>query len=328
MKYIDVDFHVPYENFALEEYLLNEAPEGDYVFFYIHQPAIIVGKFQNTLEEINQSFVDDHQIIVARRLSGGGAVYHDKGNLNFSFVQKANTSDVNNFSKFTQPVIEGLNRLGVKAELSGRNDLVVGDKKISGNAQCYANGRLLHHGTLLFDADMSHLSDALNVKPIKVVSKGIKSVRSRVDNIINYLDEPMTIETFRSHLLDFFGESKSIEKLTLSPEILAKIQKRASEHFASWEWNWRKSPKYTLEKTGKFSCGILDIKLDIQDGLIHGIKIYGDFFTWKNLELLEKKLTGLAYRKETLTNALSEMNLSDYFKSMSNAEFIDFLMNA
>ncbi|MDP3385857.1 MAG: lipoate--protein ligase [Eubacteriales bacterium] len=327
MKYINIDYKVPFYNFALEEYLLTEAPEEDYVFFYIHIPSIIVGKFQNTIEEVNKDFVDSENILVARRLSGGGAVYHDSGNLNFSFVQKVVKSDVNNFAKFTQPVIGALNNLGINAMLSGRNDIVVDDRKISGNAQCYKNGRLLHHGTLLYNADMNYLIRALKVKDLKIQSKGIKSVRSRVANLIDYMDTPMDIYAFKNHLLNYLRQTGDIEELVLDDDVIEKIERRAMSHFSTWDWNWGISPKYETEKTAKFECGIINVKMNIDKGCISDVKVFGDFFTSEDLGKLEGLLVGVKLNKEDLTNKLSSTDIGSYFNNLSNHEFIEFLIS-
>ncbi|HCX64921.1 MAG TPA: lipoate--protein ligase, partial [Eubacteriaceae bacterium] len=206
MKYIKTNWNIPYYNMALEEYLMQEMPKDDYVFFYIHSPSIIIGKHQNTIEEINQEYVNENNIFISRRLSGGGAVYHDEGNLNFSFVMKAENKDINNFKKFTQPIILALKELGIESELSGRNDLTIDGKKFSGNAQYARKGRLLHHGTLLFDSTMSNLSKSLNVKELKIKSKGVKSVKSRVTNIKPYLKEDYSIFDFKNYLINYISE--------------------------------------------------------------------------------------------------------------------------
>jgi lipoate-protein ligase A len=327
MKYINIDYKVPFYNFALEEYLLTEAPEDDYVFFYIHMPSIIVGKFQNTIEEVNKDFIESENILVARRLSGGGAVYHDSGNLNFSFVQKAIKNDINNFAKFTQPVISALNSLGVNALLSGRNDIVVDDKKISGNAQCYKNGRLLHHGTLLYNADMNYLIRALKVKDLKIQSKGIKSVRSRVANLIDYMDKPMDIDAFKNYILDYLRQTGNIEELILDDNVIEEIEKRALSHFSTWEWNWGSSPQYEFEKTAKFECGIINIKMNVEKGCIQALKVFGDFFTSEDLEKLESILVGAKLNEKDLTARLSSIDIGSYFNNLSNNEFIAFLIS-
>lgn len=326
MKYIETDWDLPYYNFALEDYLLQQAPLDDYLFFYVHRPSIIVGKFQNTLEEVNQDFVQDEDIVVARRLSGGGAVYHDQGNLNFSFVHPADHADMNNFKKFTQPVVDALQSLGLDAHLSGRNDILIGDKKVSGNAQCYAKGRILHHGTLLFDADMSNLAKSLKVKDLKISSKGIKSVRSRVTNITDELKSPMSIQAFQDYLLETFKTERDISPYTLSPEAQAYIDKKA-ELFSSWDWNWGKSPKYSLDKTQKFTCGLINAKINVNKGVIQDLRIFGDFFTSQPLAGLEEALRDVPFHRPALKEALAPLDISDYFQGLKTDDFLDLLLS-
>ncbi|QRN85947.1 lipoate--protein ligase [Clostridia bacterium] len=325
MKYIKTDWEIPYFNFALEDYLLNVAPEDDYVFFYIHKPSIIIGKFQNTIEEINKDFVEQENIIVARRLSGGGAVYHDHGNLNFSFVHKAGKTDINNFKKFTRPVIEAMEELGLDAVLSGRNDIMIDTKKVSGNAQCYKNGRILHHGTLLYNADMSNLSKALKVKDLKIESKGIKSVRSRVGNIADYLKQDMDIQEFKAFLLKHFKQKSDISEFQITPEIEEYIAKKADE-LKKWDWVWGKSPTYSLEKLDKFTCGLVNVKMNVSKGVIRELRIFGDFFTSEELSNLENALIGVKLQKEDLDKALAPYNIGEYFHQMCNQDFVEFLL--
>lgn len=325
MKYIKTNWDIPYYNFALEEYLMNEAPEDSYLFFYIHRPSIIVGKHQNTIEEINKEFVEEKGIIVARRLSGGGAVYHDEGNLNFSFVQKAQEQEFNNFEKFTRPIINALKELGVEAELSGRNDILVDGKKISGNAQYYKKGRILSHGTLLFDADMTNLSKALKVKDLKIKSKGIKSVRSRVTNIKEHMEKDMSIIELKDYILDYISNNEDISEYVLNESELEKINEAAKNKFSTWDWNWGNSPEYEIQKINKFPCGLIDIRLNIKNGKIKDCKIYGDFFTKRNIEELEGILCNKTYEKESIKNQLKTINLSDYFHGLDLEEFVEFL---
>ena len=328
MKYIKTDWSIPYYNFALEQYLLTQAPEDDYVFFYIHAPSIIIGKNQNALEEINQAYVDEHGIIVARRLSGGGAVYHDAGNLNFSFVMANAASDMTNFEKFTRPVVETLNQLGVQAVLSGRNDLLVDEKKFSGNAQYTTNGRLLSHGTLLVNADLTKLGQALNVKPLKIQSKGIKSVVSRVTNLKEYLPEHIDIYALRQAIVDHLAQGRGIEEYVLKKDELAWIERGAKEQFGSWEWNYGQTPKFELQKMDKFACGLIDVRLNVNKGRIEACKIYGDFFALSDLETFETKLIGLPFDEKHLLENVSDAMVSSVFKELSAKEFVELLVQS
>lgn len=326
MKYIETNWDIPYYNFALEDYLLNEAEEDDYVFFYIHKPSIIVGKYQNTIEEVNKDFIEDNNILVARRLSGGGAVYHDHGNLNFSFVHKASKKDVNDFKKFTKPVVDALKDLGLNAHLSGRNDILIDDKKISGNAQYFTNNRLLHHGTLLYDSEMSNLVKSLKVRDLKIKSKGIKSVKSRVANIADFLNDTLPIEDFRDYLLNSFYKSKDIEKYELDEKALTYIENKVKEQFSTWDWNWGKSPDYEIKKIEKFPFGILDTRIDVKDGKISKCKIYGDYFSKKDISNLENSLIGLKYDKNELLKNQNVIKIDDYFTDFDFEEYINYLV--
>lgn len=327
MKYINVQYDCPFDNFALEEHLLLDAPEDSYLFFYIHKPAIIVGAHQNTIEEINETYVREKEIVVARRMSGGGAVYHDHGNLNFSFVKPGKRNDVNDFEAFTKPIVDVLRSLGVPAELQGRNDLVVEGKKISGNASCYKNGRILAHGTLLFDANMSELAKALQVNEIKLRSKGVQSVRSRVANIADYLSPDVTIEGLKQAIIQYFAENEGVSPYELTEDIERKINYRAQNHFSSWAWNWGASPSYNIHRVEKFPCGIVDVRITKKNDAIESAKIYGDFFTYQSVDDLEKALMKTPWTKKGLADALSAINIESYFTSLNNETFIDFLLD-
>ncbi|MBS7528572.1 lipoate--protein ligase [Fusibacter paucivorans] len=310
---------------ALEEYLVSKDDEEDYIFFYIHQPSIIIGKHQNTIEEVNKDYVDEKQLYVARRLSGGGAVYHDEGNLNFSFIMHASPSDINNFGKFTAPIIAALKKIGIYSELSGRNDILIDGKKFSGNAQFAKRNKILHHGTLLFDSKMDHLASALNVKAMKIESKGVKSVKSRVTNIKPYLTQAFTISEFRTHLIQSLDETFGLEPYTLSSEEISHIENAVQEKFSTWDWNWGRSPAFDIQKVSKFPCGIIDARLSITDGVVANCKFYGDFFVKRDIVNLEAHLKGIKYHEAALLAALEAIDLEDYFQGLSAEDLTVFL---
>ena len=243
MLFIDNrDMHDPSMNLALEEYILRHLPaENDYLLFYINEPSIIIGKNQNTLEEINEEYVRENGIHITRRLSGGGAVYHDHGNLNYSFITKDDGESFRNYRKFTEPVIQALRAMGVEAELSGRNDIQVGERKISGNAQFSTRGRMFTHGTLLFQSDLSHVASALKVNPEKFKSKSTKSVRSRVANISEFLQEPMSVEQFRSTLLSSLYQGADVQRYELTEADWQGVRALSEERYRSWDWNYGRS---------------------------------------------------------------------------------------
>ncbi|GAB6926878.1 lipoate--protein ligase LplJ [Paenibacillus sp. JCM 10914] len=326
MLFIDNQgIHDPSINLAIEEYALKHlSPDESYLLFYINQPSIIIGKHQNTIEEINQEYVRDNNIQIVRRLSGGGAVYHDLGNLNFSFITKDDGQSFHNFLKFTQPVIDFLQKMGVPAELSGRNDLQVGEKKISGNAQFSTRGRMFSHGTLMFDLNLEDVQASLNANPEKFKSKSTKSVRSRVANIKELLGTDMTIEQFRAELLrSIFGmEADQVPQYVLEEKDWEVIRQISKERYQNWDWNYGLSPASNVKHAKKFPVGIIDIRMDIQEGLISEIKIYGDFFGVGDVADIENLLRGKRYEEHAVRTALSEINVKHYF---GNLEFDDLI---
>lgn len=315
----------PRINLALEEYALRNFDSGtDYLLFYINEPSIIIGRNQNTLEEINYNYVDEHGIHVVRRMSGGGAVYHDFGNLNFSFMTKHDVKSLNNFAKFTEPVIKVLNEMGVPAELKGRNDIVAFDKKISGNAQFSTGKRMFHHGTLLLDSDLGEVVNALNVKMSKIQSKGHKSVRSRVANISEFLVEKMDIQIFRSRILKgLFREREEFETYRLSEIEWQGVHDLVEEKYGTWDWNYGSSPKFNIQRSKRFPIGEIDLRIFVEKGKIVSFKIYGDFFGKEPVEILEKALIGSRYEKNEIARLLEPLNISDFFGDLQKKEYLE-----
>lgn len=317
----------PRINLAIEEYALKNLDINEtYLLFYINEPSIIIGKNQNTIEEINTEYVEGNGIHVVRRLSGGGAVYHDLGNLNFSFITKDDGESFHNFRKFTEPVVDALRKLGVNAELSGRNDLTVEGRKISGNAQFSTKGRMFSHGTLMLDSEIDSVVSALKVKKDKIESKGIKSIRSRVANISEFLNEKITIEEFRALLLEnIFGGKDQIEEYVLTDEDWEKIHQLSKERYQNWDWNYGKSPKFNLQHSHRFPVGGLDIRLDVDKGKVENCKIYGDFFGVGDVSDIENKLTGIRYEKAELEKALEEIDIKHYFGNITKEDFLNLI---
>ncbi|MCM3675010.1 lipoate--protein ligase [Peribacillus simplex] len=314
----------PRINLAIEEYALKHLNiDETYLLFYINRPSIIIGRNQNTIEEINADYVDGNGITVVRRLSGGGAVYHDLGNLNFSFITRDDGDSFHNFKKFTQPVVETLEKLGIHAELSGRNDILAEGKKISGNAMFSTKGRMFSHGTLLFQSEMDHIVSALKVKKDKIESKGIKSIRSRVGNIADFLKEPMSVEEFRSFLLqNIFKDNGKVTEYVLTETDWEKIHKISEERYQNWEWNYGKSPKFNLQNSHRFAVGSVDIRLEVNRGIIENCKIYGDFFGVGEVADIEQKLTGTRYEKEAISSVLDEIDVRHYFGNVTKEEIL------
>jgi len=325
MQLIDhPDIHDPALNLAMEEYALRNLPGGrDYLLFYINEPSIIIGKNQNTAEEINARYVEDNGIHVVRRLSGGGAVYHDLGNLNFSFVTNDDGKSFHNFRKFTEPVVRALRKLGVDAELTGRNDLQVGDRKISGNAQFASKGRMFSHGTLLFDSNIDAVAAALNANPEKFKSKSSKSVRSRVANITEFLSEPMTVEAFKARLLDSIYEGRTPERYTLTEEDWKEVRKLADERYRSWEWNYGRSPEFNVRKLKRLAAGTYDLRLFVESGVIRDAAIYGDFFGVGDAPEFAGMLQGVRYDAQAIRGLIESVDLPHYFGPVTPEEWLD-----
>lgn len=318
----------PQINLAIEEYVLRkmDIEKDSFLLFYINEPSIIIGKNQNTIEEIDTDFVESNGIRVVRRLSGGGAVYHDLGNLNYSFITKDDGESFRNFKKFTEPVVEALAKMGVKAELIGRNDLLVEGRKISGNAQFATQGRMFSHGTLMFDTEIDTVVSALKVRKDKIESKGIKSIRSRVANISEFLEEPMSIEQFRLEILkSIFGGEENIQYYELTDEDWDNIRALSKERYANWEWNYGKSPKFNMQHSHRFPVGSIDVRLQVNKGAIEDVKIFGDFFGVGEVNVIEEKLKGIQYKREAIEEAIEEIDIPTYLGGITKEEFIQLI---
>jgi len=324
MIIIDSPLHNAYFNIASEEYLLQRFPEDDILLFYINAPSIIVGKFQNTLAEINLDYVKDNNIKVVRRLSGGGAVYHDLGNLNFSFHTKSNDKDFSDFETFTNPVIQLLNKLNVPAKLEGRNDLLVDGKKFSGNAKTIKSKKMIQHGTILINSDMSILADALKVNPLKFIDKAVKSNRARVTNLIDYLPEETTTASFQQLFIDEIKLSnQEVEVYTFDEQDMAAIHLLVEEKYGTWDWNFGSSPNYNFKKANKVPAGFIEVHLDVHKGHIQEAKIFGDFFASNPIEELENKLIGVKHDQDSLKALFQSIDIKSYFGNVSVDEIFE-----
>lgn len=329
MKYIQNDHLDPAYNLALEEWVLDNLKDDIYVILWRNDNAIIIGRNQNTAQEINQNYVDEHNIKVVRRPTGGGAVYHDLGNLNFSiFADAENAVDIN-FELYTQPVLRALQKMGVNVELKGRNDITIEGKKCSGLAQRITNKRILNHGAMLFDTDLTTLSKALNVRRDKIESKGVKSVVSRVTNIRPHMEVDMDVLGFRDLLKkEMFAEYDEIPEYTFTDEQLQEIDELRRTKYDTWEWNYGQSPKGNYQNDKRYEgAGVLDVRLDIQDGSIQNTTIYGDFFGAKEKDELEELLTGIAYSPSAVTKALENVRVEDYLGKLGLEQLLEVMFD-
>lgn len=330
MKIIRLPGTDPYLNLALEEHFLRSGGDDDYLLLWRNDNTIVVGLHQNTGEEINSAFVEERGIRVARRRTGGGAVYHDLGNLNFSFITKATEASRLTMERFTLPVVRALAEMGLWAEASGRNDILAEGRKVSGNAQTLHKQRILHHGTLLFNSDLSVLSQALRVRPEKFLSKSVKSVRARVGNIAELLPErlrSMSIEEFGERVALAFSRAGGVEHLALAPAELAAAEALADEKYRTWEWNFGRSPKFTFRNLAKYSGGFLEVWLDVQQGEIADCGFYGDFMALRPAAEVALRLRGLHYEREAVAAALDGLSregllLDEYFGGIGRDEIL------
>ncbi|KKX51175.1 lipoate--protein ligase [Sphingobacterium sp. IITKGP-BTPF85] len=324
MLIIDSPSNNAYFNIASEEYLLYKYPKEAIFLLYINAPSIIIGKFQNTLAEINLDYVQAQGIKVVRRMSGGGAVYHDLGNLNFSFHILLGENDFMDFSTFTQPVVSLLNSMNIPAKLEGRNDLLIEGKKFSGNAKLAKNGKMIQHGTLLISSQMEVLGDALKVNPLKFIDKAVKSNRARVINLNEYLPQDMTVSAFKQLLIEEMRKNNPEAKIyKLTDEDILGIEKLVAEKYSTWEWNFGFSPNYNFKKAIKIPAGFIEIHLDVHKGYIEKAKIFGDFFASKPIEELEIILIGQKHETVHLAQLLEKHDVTAYFGKVNIAELME-----
>lgn len=326
MRYVDNNgITDPRLNLAFEEYLLRHvACEEPLLLFYVNEPSVIIGRNQNTLEEIDPDYVSAHGIHVVRRLSGGGAVYHDLGNLNFSIVTNGK-EHLHDFARFTEPVAAVLRSLGVPVELRGRSDLFVEGRKISGNAQYATSTRMFSHGTLLFDTDLGEMLRAINPRRMQIESKAVHSVRSAVANIRELLPRDMTLADLRAELLRGIFGSGPIPTLDLTRADWQRIGEVADGRYRLWTWNYGRSPQFNVQKSARFPAGKIDARIDVDEGRIRAIRLFGDFSGRRDAGELEASLAGVPYQRDRLMAALDGVDLGDYFGMMDAATFIDLL---
>tara|TARA_R110000868_G_scaffold209666_1_gene459519 strand:+ start:175 stop:1155 length:981 start_codon:yes stop_codon:yes gene_type:complete len=314
----------PYFNIAADEYIFKHLQE-DCFMLWRNDNAIIVGKHQNTMAEINVDYVKEKGIKVVRRLSGGGAVFHDLGNLNFSFTRTGENTEVVDFKRYTLPILEVLQQLGIDAKFEGRNDLTIDGKKFSGNAEHVFKNKVLHHGTILFSSEMKDVSGALKISPLKYKDRAVKSIPKRVTNVSEHLKEKISLEDFRekiiAHILASYEDCKPYE---FTKEDIEAIEKIKEEKYAKWEWNYGHSPNYNFRQGVRTKGGTLEMNLEVKKGIIQEAKIFGDFFGTKPIEDIEAALQGVAHDQDQLREKLNSFKLEAYFHQMT----IDDLMSA
>jgi lipoate-protein ligase A len=291
----------------------------DLFLLYCNTPSIVVGKHQNTLAEINLSYVMEHGITVARRISGGGTVYHDPGNLNFAFITTGTDGHLVDYRKFTRPLIDAMGTMSLKVTLGSRNELLINKLKISGTASHVYKQRVLHHGTLLFSSEMDHLSLALKAPPGRFRDKAVRSVPSRITNIRDHLTHKMEMEEFQEKIFSHIMNSvKGASRYTYSDHDLESIQSLVKQKYSTWEWNYGYSPKYEFRKTITFDAGTLELQMQVVKGVIRRVSLTGDFMSTRQVHTLEEILTGIIHDPETIRMRLSGLRVQDYITGLDN----------
>lgn len=328
MRFIKNPNTSPYMNLALDEYAMRHIDsDEDFFFLWQNEPSVIIGKNQNAVAEINQKFIDEKGIHVARRVSGGGAVYHDFGNLNFTFIIGVDDPGKVNFKRFVQPVIDALGAMGVEAEASGRNDILIDGLKISGNAQRVAGGKLMHHGTLIYDVNLEDMVAALNVDPDKIISKGVKSVRSRVTTIKEHLPKGTTLEDFWGELHYYLSNKGQDKEIILTDKDWERVAHEAKTRFSTWDWVYGTSPEFNLRNSKRFKGGQVEVLMEVEEGIIQSVRFMGDYLGLRDVSEVEDKLIGTKFKQDEVTKVLRDFNLKLYFGGITEEEILSVIFH-
>lgn len=319
----------PALNLAMEEYILTGMGLSEPVlFFYVNSSSIIIGRHQNTIDEIDLEFVREHDIQIVRRCSGGGAVYHDLGNLNYSLIRPGDIKASSDFSDLLDPILGALHALGLPAERSGRNDLTIDGMKFSGNAYYHNRHGSVIHGTLLFDSDLSMLSKSLRPQPEKLSAKGISSVRSRVTCLKPYLPQINNIRELESAILRYFEKNSDITTRIFSKSDELEIQKLADSRYRNDAWTYGESPSFNIRRLINQPGGWIDFRADVRDGTISYARFFGDYFTSGETGELEAAIAGIPWSKERLTSALQKAGWQQFFPELPLESFISQILGS
>ncbi|MDB4914953.1 MAG: lipoate--protein ligase [Gemmatimonadetes bacterium] len=317
-------------NLALEEYVFRQKElDDDLLLFYVNAPSIIIGRNQNTIEEINAPMVEERGVTVVRRISGGGAVYHDLGNLNFSFITRDVHNRFNRYDTFNKPVVDVLRALGVPAEISGRNDILADGRKISGNAQFATPTRMFSPGTLLLDSNLDDVTAVLKPRPGKVESKGMKSIRSRVANISEFLASPIDVHELRALILERIFDTRDLSRiphLALDDADVRGVDALQASKYGTETWNFGENPPSNVQRATRFPAGEIDVRLDVKENRIVSVRIFGDFMGRSSVSEIEEMLTGVPYERSTVAAALEHTDFALYFGDVPREGVLALLM--
>lgn len=325
MLYMETNSHDPTWNLALEEAVQEWDQNEDIMMLWQNANAIIVGRYQNAEKEINFDAANRLGVKVVRRSTGGGTVYHDLGNLNYSFIRPVDYTKKLEMTLLSKPMEQALNYMGIPALAQGRNDITLEGKKISGTAQRIHNKRLLHHGTLLFDSNLDVLMSVLNVDPTKIVSKGINSVRSRVTNIREHVSPEQfpDMQAFWSGLIEAFAKEGPLMRIDPPGELLDKAKFLQETKYQTWEWNFGNAPAFQYHNTKRYAGGNLEIDINVENGLVSQCRICGDFLGLVELDELENSFIGLKFSEADILEKLHTIDLSLFLGSITAEEVVD-----
>lgn len=309
MRFLELPGNSPFLNLALEETLLSELlPQDEGIFLlWQNKPSIIIGRHQSVAEVVNLEIAFNEKIPIIRRMSGGGAVYHDKGNLNFSFIVNANIKQ--NFGDFLRPICQALDDFGIHASISGRNDIEVDGRKISGSSQYVLGNKLLHHGTLLFNVDIKKMSLLLRSDPGKLASRGVASIEARIGNLVELAPTPIALAALKASLACRCANATA----HLSRSILEKGIALTKEKYGNPAWNYGKSPHFDMERKKRFSWGEIIIRLALDGNRISNCEIRGDFFNAKPISDIENRMKGLNFTQKAMLELAKNLEMKNYF---------------
>lgn len=322
MRCILSTYHEPHFNLAAEEILLKER-QDDYFLLYRNKPSVVVGKHQNALAEINLEHLRDHGLQVARRISGGGTVYHDLGNLNFSFITSGEEGTLVDYKKHTAPVIDALGTLGLRVRLGSRNELLLGKYKISGTASHVYKRRALHHGTLLFNTNLSRLEGALRIREGSYQDRAVRSVPSKVTNLAGHLNQPLSVEAFELAIMKgvmaHLGKARQVD---FSSKDMKEITSRIESKFQTWEWNYGYSPRYEFEREISLKSGTLALHVKVEKGIIREASFLGEGMEKGQAQGLAQVLVGTIHDPETLRQRISGIQVEAYIAGLDNEQLL------